>query len=112
VKRIAAQIRAGEASSTVHIGPTAFIGVDVNAAAQNVDGAAVAGTLPGSAAANVGLGDGDVITALGARSVSSSNALTEALVRYRPGQRVTLTWLDSGGVRHSALITLGTGPAA
>jgi len=72
----------------------------------------VSGALDGTAAENVGLDAGDLITALGTRSIASSNALTEALVPYRPGQRVTLTWLDSAGVRHSALITLGTGPAA
>jgi S1-C subfamily serine protease len=112
VKRIAAQIRAGAASSTIHVGPTAFIGVEVDSESKRPDGAVVSGALDGTAAANVGLDAGDLITALGTRSIASSNALTEALVPYRPGQRVTLTWLDSAGVRHSALITLGTGPAA
>jgi S1-C subfamily serine protease len=112
VKRIAAQIRAGEASSTVHLGPTAFIGVEVDSESQSRPGATVSRVLPDNAAANAGLSGGDVITALGASRIASSNALTEALVGYRPGQRVTLTWLDPTGARHSALITLGTGPAA
>jgi S1-C subfamily serine protease len=112
VKRIAAQIRAGEASSTVHVGPTAFIGVDIDPGSGSHAGAAVAGTLAGSAAASAGLSSGDVITALGGRRIASSNALTETLVRYRPGDRVRLRWLDSAGAGHSAVVTLGTGPAA
>jgi S1-C subfamily serine protease len=112
VKRIATQIRAGEASSTIHLGATAFIGVEIESGSGGPAGAAVSVALEGYAAANAGLSGGDVITALGAHRVTSSNALTQALVGYRPGQRVTLTWLDSAGVSHSALITLGTGPAA
>jgi S1-C subfamily serine protease len=112
VKRIAAQIRAGAASNTIHLGPTAFIGVEIDSESKGPAGAAVSGTVPGTAAANAGLDAGDVITALGTRSITSSNALTEALVPCRPGQRVTLTWLDPAGVGHSAVITLGTGPAA
>jgi S1-C subfamily serine protease len=112
VKRIATQIRAGEASSAVHLGPTAFIGVQIESASGGPAGAAVYEALPGHAAANAGLSAGDVITGLGARSITSANALTQALVGYRPGQRVMLSWLDSAGVSHSALITLGTGPAA
>lgn len=113
VKQIAMQIRDGRGSSAIHIGPTAFIGVYIaSQPASNAAGAAVYEAIPNSAAASAGVRGGDVITSLGGRPVSSANDLTEALVPYRPGQRVTLGWLNGVDVPQSATITLGVGPAA
>jgi S1-C subfamily serine protease len=112
VRRIAAQIRDGRGSSAIHIGPTAFIGIDIENGSGGPPGAPVAQAIVGTAAASAGLGPRDVIVALGGRRVTSPTALTEALVPYSPGDQVTLTWLDPEHVTHTATITLGTGPAA
>jgi S1-C subfamily serine protease len=111
VRPIVGAIRAGHGSSSIHVGPTAFIGVDVEQA-THVGGAAVFRAEPRTAAAQAGLGPGDVITALGGKSIGSTTGLTEALVPYRPGQRVALRWRDASGVTHTTTITLGVGPAA
>jgi S1-C subfamily serine protease len=111
VKTIAAEIRASQGSQTIHIGPTAFIGVDIASKSSGYPGAHVLNVVPGSAAANAGLGGGDVITSLGGSSVTSPTGLTEALVPYSPGEEVTMQWRDPTGATHSASITLGTGPA-
>jgi S1-C subfamily serine protease len=112
VKPIAARISAEHGSSSVHIGPTAFIGVKVQSLGGNPPGADVAAIVPQTPAASVGLGSGDIITSLGGVPVRSSTDLTEALVRYSPGSVVALEWVDPAGVSHTATIVLGTGPAA
>jgi S1-C subfamily serine protease len=111
VRPLAAQIRARHGSASVHIGPTAFIGVQIDSGTGRRPGATVTGAQPGSPAAGAGLGYGDVITALGATPVRSSTDLTSALVRYRPGEAVSIHWVDSAGVAHSTTVTLATGPA-
>ena len=64
---IAGQIEAGQASSTVHLGSTAFLGVEVSAtgtggygfgSGSSSSGATIVGTVAGSAAAQAGLAAG------------------------------------------------------
>jgi S1-C subfamily serine protease len=108
---IAAQIEAGHGTTTVHIGTTAFLGVEVDPSAQ-VSGAVVAGVLSRSPAASAGLAAGDVITSLGGHAVASAAALSAALVQHRPGDKVSVSWTDQSGQSHSGTVTLASGPAA
>jgi S1-C subfamily serine protease len=115
---IARQIEAGRASSTVHIGATAFLGVQVLSAGQaqsegvpSGSGAALAGVLPGSGAQNAGLGQGDVITSVDGHSVTSPSTLQTAMEQHHPGDNVTIGWTDQGGQSHSATVHLASGPA-
>jgi S1-C subfamily serine protease len=115
---IAHQIMASDASSTVHIGSTGFLGVEVmsasNAADQGIQagsGAVVAGVLPGSAAEGAGITAGDVITSVDGQSVSSPSALQSAMEQHHAGDTVTLGWTDQSGQSHSATVTLAAGPA-
>jgi S1-C subfamily serine protease len=110
VRRVAEQIRAGQPSATIHIGPTAFIGILIASGGSSVPGAEVLGTEPATPAAQSGLGPHDVIISLAGIPVRSAGGLTSALVRYHPGNRVALVWLDRDGQRHSAEITLAIGP--
>ncbi len=109
-------INAGHASSTIHIGPTAFLGVLVDttgsSSANGVAGAVLSDVVPGEPAARAGLGGGDVITSLGGHPVRSAGALTELLVLYHPDDRVQLGWVDSAGHSHLSTVKLATGPAA
>jgi S1-C subfamily serine protease len=75
-------------------------------------GVAVAGTLSGSPAANAGITAGDEITAVGGQSVSSAEDISAALVKYHPGDSITISWLDTSGQSHTATVTLANGPAA
>jgi len=56
-------------------------------------------------AANAGIGAGDLIVELGNKTIGSATALTEALVPYHPGQRVTIGWITPQGLGRSATIT-------
>jgi S1-C subfamily serine protease len=111
---IAKEIEAGQASSTVHIGATAFLGLEIESASrfQSTQGVAIAGTQPGTPAADAGITQGDVVTALDGKSVSSGTSITEILVAHHPGDKVSITWTDTSGQSHTATLTLGTGPAA
>ena len=112
---IADQIESGNATSTIHIGAPGFLGVQLaseGASGQfSASGATIAGTVNGSAAAQAGLQAGDTITSLNGQTVSSATGLSTAMESYKPGQSVTIGWVDSAGQSHTATVTLGSGPA-
>ncbi len=72
----------------------------------------IAGTLSGSPAANAGLAAGDEITSIAGQSVSASTDITHILVKYHPGDSISITWLDASGQSHTSNVTLANGPAA
>jgi S1-C subfamily serine protease len=111
---IAAQIVAQKASSTVHIGATAFIGVEVASSdsARAADGVAVAGVVAGSPAEQAGLIAGDTLLTLNGTALSASSSLSTLLGAYHPGDRVTFTVADGSGQTSTVTVTLTTGPAA
>ncbi len=120
---IAGQIEAGQASATVHLGSTAFLGVEVSATGTGAggagfgsgapsSGATVEGTVSGSAAAQAGLAAGDQITSVGGHTVSSSPEIASVLQQYHPGQKISISWTDQSGQSQTATVTLTTGPAA
>jgi len=116
-------IESGTGNSTIHVGPTAALGVLISTANQSnngqpelggsgTEGALVAGVVAGGPAANAGLAEGDIITSLGGHKVASSDRLSALMSGYRPGQSVKIGWTDADGQTHTSTITLGTGPAA
>ena len=110
---VAAQIEAGQASSTVHIGATAFLGLEIASSdQQGSSGVALAGTASGTPAANAGLGQGDVVTSLGGQTVSSSSDIQKILVGHHPGDTISIGWTDASGQSHTATVTLASGPTA
>jgi S1-C subfamily serine protease len=118
VLSIGRSIVAGQASSTIHIGPTALIGVEISPNAPYSiggttppQGAYVAGVVPGSSAAQAGIAAGDTITAFNGHAITSATSLTQAKDNLRPGAHVSITWVDSSGNSHTATITLSSGPA-
>ena len=101
---IAGQIRSGGSSATVHIGPTAFLGVGVNDAGGGA-GAIIRQVIPTGPAAGAGLTPGDVITAINGQPVNSATALTNILDQHHPGESVGV---GLGGRQTN--VTLGDGP--
>src|SRR5436305_3721016 len=101
---IAGQIRSGASSPTVHIGPTAFLGVGVNDASGGA-GAIVRQVIPGGPAAGAGLAPGDVITSINGQPVNSATALTNILDQHHPGDHVGV-----GMQGRNVDVTLGDGP--
>ncbi len=130
---IASTIESGDGTSTIHVGPTAALGVLVstssrsqggqtlpNGAAPNgtapngsaTSGALVDGVIAGGAAAKAGLQPGDVITSLDGHTIDAAKDLSPLLLQDHPGQTVKLGWTGTDGAAHHASIRLGTGPAA
>ena len=72
----------------------------------------ITGTLSGSPAANAGLAAGDEITSIGGQSVLRAEDITHVLVKYHPGDSISISWLDQSGQSHTATVTLANGPAA
>ena len=156
---IAHQIESGTTSATVHIGATAFLGVELqgdssssgsgsgsgsngfggfggsngfggfggsngsngsngfggssgSGSQSSQAGVTIAGTLSGSPAANAGLTQGDTITAIGGQSVASAEDISHALVKYHPGDSISIGWVDQSGQSQTTTVTLANGPAA
>jgi S1-C subfamily serine protease len=109
---IADQIESGNATGAIHIGASGFLGVELaSEGTSSSSGATISGTVNGSAAEQTGLQAGDTITSINGQTVSNASALSTALEAYKPGQQVTIGWVDSSGQSHTATATLGSGPA-
>jgi S1-C subfamily serine protease len=126
---IAKEIESGTASSTVHIGSTAFLGVEVAQSSctgggfgdgggfgsglgsgTSSSGAVVCSVVTSSPAQGAGLAQGDVITSLNNQTVGSPSALTNLLEPFHPGDKVTIGWSDASGQSHTASVQLSSGP--
>jgi S1-C subfamily serine protease len=114
---LAGQIEAKQASATVHIGPTPFLGITVQPNQQSnfynpqaSAGALIYSVFPSSPIAKAGLTPGDVIRALDGKTISSPEVLTSLLITKAPGNKVTLSWVDQYGNSHSSTIVLASGP--
>ena len=110
---IAGQIEAGTSSTAVHIGATAFLGVEVSASTTGGElgsGVAIEGTVAGTAAADAGLTAGDTITSIDGHDITSSSDLEATIQLYHPGNKVTVGWQDQDGQAHSTTVTLTQGP--
>jgi S1-C subfamily serine protease len=106
---VAAQIEAGKASTTIHLGATAFLGIS---ATESANGVQIAQIVQGSAAETAGLTAGDTLTALDGTTLDTAATLTSLLGTHHPGDRVKLTYLGTDGAQHSVTVTLAEGPAA
>jgi S1-C subfamily serine protease len=104
----AKQIAGGQASSTVHIGHTAFLGIQTSG--QTADGIPVVSVVPDTPADGAGLGDGDVLQTVDGQTVGSTDALYTLLDQHHPGDRLSIGWTDASGQAHTATVTAGDGP--
>jgi S1-C subfamily serine protease len=137
---LAKQIVAGTPSSTVHIGATAFIGVEVadpstgcNASSggsggvgggsgnfggsggsggsgSSSSGALICSVVTSSPAQEAQLAEGDTITSVNGQNVASPTSLTNQLGSHHPGDKVTIGYVDSSGAQQSTSVTLTSGP--
>jgi S1-C subfamily serine protease len=111
--QIVSKIRSGQSSATVHIGPTAFLGVSLAPEryyGDNLTGALVEGVASGSPAAKAGLGPNDLIIAFAGKRVRSSDDLKKLVLLSKPGRTVRITWIDPYSGKTSANVRLVAGP--
>jgi len=119
---IAKSIKNGQGSSTIHIGTTAFLGVEVRDATATSSGTSggssgapsgvtVAEVIPNTPAANTALVAGDVITSLNGEDVTTTTSLAAILQTLHSGESVQIGYLDQSGAASTLSVTLGSGPA-
>ena len=101
------QIAALRSSAVVHIGATAFVGVQVQAARSGVG---VSVVMPGSPAETAGLAQGGVLTSIDGKTVSSFKDLRTILFAHHPGDTITIGYTDPLGNASTATLTLASGP--
>jgi S1-C subfamily serine protease len=108
---VAKRIESGQASSTVHVGPTAEIGVYVVGDQSGSSGARVAGTIGSGPAGKAGITRGDVIMGVDGRTVANADDLSAIVAELTPGQTVTVAYTTAAGERRTSRVTLATGAA-
>jgi S1-C subfamily serine protease len=106
---IAAQIVAGRASSTVHIGPSAFLGLTV-VDGGNGSGALIKSLVAGSPAAKVGLKPDLLVVAIDGQPVQSATALITVMDTHHPGDQLKITVAGQGGRQATATVVPENGP--
>lgn len=110
---IANQIRSGAASAEVHIGPSAMLGVGIDAAgSRRGGGLALRSILRGGPADQVGLRPGDVLMTIDGSPINSANELTALLDQRYPGNVIDVNWIDGAGQSQNAKVTLEPGPVS
>ena len=85
----------------------AYVGVLLNGASTG--GAQITQVQPGSPAASAGLQQGDVVTAIDGKKMTSTQQFIETVDTYSPGRTITLAIKRSTGNQNIKL-TLGTRP--
>ncbi|TQJ17656.1 S1C family serine protease [Kribbella jejuensis] len=106
---IAKNIENGRASSTVHIGDSAMLGISV-VTSPGTSGAVVGDVVANGHADEAGIEPGDVITSFAGHTVTSPDTLSELLNNQHPGDKVEVGWTDQTGQTHKSTIELITGP--
>ncbi len=86
----------------------AYVGVGLGD--TSASGAGVKSVQPGSPATSAGLQQGDVITAVNGKAITSTDQFIQVVDGYAPGDTVTLT-VNRGGHQQTIKLTLGTRPA-
>jgi S1-C subfamily serine protease len=104
---VASELEQLEAGETVE---HAYLGVSTGTASGETAGAQVAEVVKGSPAAEAGLQQGDLITALGEEAIASTEDLVAAIATREPGESVTLE-VERDSQKTSLKVTLGTQPA-
>jgi S1-C subfamily serine protease len=103
----------------VHIGATAFLGIEVGpsyssgagfGSGAGASGVVIEQTIPGSPAAKSALTPGDVIVSVNGRTVTTTTSLDEILATYKSGESVKIGYVDQNGVHSTLSLRLGSGP--
>jgi S1-C subfamily serine protease len=127
---IAGELKAGKSSNTLHVGPTAFLGVAMapvqsgrgtfggsgfgsSNGTSSLSGAEITDVFSGSPAAGAGLSTGDTITSFAGVNVeqaSAENEISDILLAKKPGDTIQVAYVDTNGNAHHTNVTLSSGP--
>jgi S1-C subfamily serine protease len=111
------EIKDAVSTSSIHIGPTGILGIEVAGAdstsgsATTTNGVTVQSVMANTPAASSGLVAGDVITSFDGTTVSDAAQLSALEFPLKPGDSATITYLTESGQSQTATFDLTTGPA-
>jgi len=114
-RSIVQQIEKGDATGGVILGETAFLGIFEGTSSfgfgnfgtpSGVAGVAVSDVSIGGPAQAAGIAAGDTITAVGSTPTTSITALQQVISSHKPGDQITVTFVDTTGASHTATVTL------
>jgi S1-C subfamily serine protease len=114
---LAAQIEAGQASATVHLGVPGLLGVVMSDPTPSTTpggaatGVTVAEVMPGSPAASAGVAAGDTLTEVGGQPATAPDAVSALIRKHRAGDKINFSWTDGSNRRRTATVVLAAGPA-
>ena len=111
------QIRSGQVGSGIIYGQVGYIGVSVQtldaASASQLgvsSGALVVGVQSGLPAAAAGITRNSVITAVAGSPITSLDTLNSVLLAHKPGEKVSIAWVNQGGSHTATLVLAGVNP--
>ena len=84
----------------------ALLGVSTTVSADGSSGAQVAEVVPGSAAADAGIEEGDLLVSVDGTAIADSSQLRSQITRRAPGTEVTLG-VEREGTAQDLTVTLG-----
>ncbi|HEV7862740.1 MAG TPA: trypsin-like peptidase domain-containing protein [Acidimicrobiia bacterium] len=121
---LVAQIDAGQASATVHLGVPGLLGVVMSdqslsldpgatsgAAGAATSGVGVAEVMAGSPAASAGVVAGDTLTEVDGQPATTPEAVSAVIKKHRAGDKINFSWTDGSNRRRNATVVLAAGPA-
>ena len=120
----ASQITSGRASTTIHVGASAFLGIQVASSmfqgagvfggfprgASTGSGVEIEGVVDGEPAQKAGLSAGDEITSIDGKAVATASDVAKLMLTLHPGDTIRLGWRDTTGRSQTSSIRLATGP--
>jgi S1-C subfamily serine protease len=121
---IAQAVTTGHSSASVHIGPTAFLGVGVapqrtsggfgglgsGSIGGTASGAQVDSVVSGSPAALGHIVPGDTIVSVGGHTVASPSSLSTIMTNEKPGATVRVVYINASGNQENVTLRLAQGP--
>jgi S1-C subfamily serine protease len=112
-------VRSGQTSSDIIYGQVGYMGVNVRDMTASLatrlglnisSGALVVSIVPGTPAESAGITPDSVITKLGADSVTSSASLGTVIRTHKPGEKVSVTWVNQSGTHNGSMTLAGVNP--
>jgi S1-C subfamily serine protease len=113
------RIRSHDQAAELTYGQVGYLGVSVQTldafSAQQLglsvtSGALVTGVQPGSAAESAGIARNSVITNVSGSAVTSSDTLGTAIRSHKPGDSVSVTWVNQTGTHTATVALAGVNP--
>ena len=121
------EIRGGKSTDSVHVGPRAILGVEIqqqlvtpngrrlpldDSTAVSDVGVKVSGVSEDGPAANAGIREGSVIVTVDGVAVTSADDVTLAMNKLSPDDEIEVTWIDESGNRRTRGRAARRGPAS